>query len=295
MSDWDSTEQLAKLRNRASIPPNVSDAKLLKLLNETQQDKLVPLILSAKKALLEISVDRAIASGTSRYAIHWRAIGASPVDVNRVLSDGSLQWPPLAQVSSAELPSLPQTTGSGPSHYYFEGDFIVLWPTPGSSAVPSTLRQRFLLSPSKLILPAAAGVITTIAGSVVTCAGGIPAAITTSTPVDLVKAKPHFTRLGIDLAGVKSGTTFTLAVAPSADLAVGDYLCLAGESPVPNYPETFHGTLIHNAAEAYMAKAGDSAGLAVEQAQYGGEAPASRVLQTVTPRGAPRRFVNRNW
>ncbi|HEU4526274.1 MAG TPA: hypothetical protein VFR62_14710, partial [Gemmatimonadales bacterium] len=64
---------------------------------------------------------------------------------------------------------------------------------------------------------------------------------------------------------------------------------------VPNYPDTFHGTLIHNAAEAFLAKAGDEKGLQVEREQYGGEAPAHRVLQTVSPRGSPRRFVNRGW
>lgn len=296
MSEWDTTEQLAKLRTRAAIPPNVLDADLLRLMNDVQKDKITPLLVEARKALLEMPVDTALVSGTAKYAVHSRAIGASPVDVNRVLSDGTLQKPPLAQVSSAELHELPQTTGSGPTHYYFEGDYIALWPTPGASAVPSTLRQRILLSPSKLVLPSAVGVITAVAGQVVTCSGGIPTAITSSTRVDLVKATPHFTRLVIDRSGTKAGNDFTFSGdALPSDLAVGDYLCLAGETPVPNYPETFHGTLIHNAAEQFLAKAGDQAGLKVEREQHGGESPASRVLSTVSPRGSPRRFVNRRW
>lgn len=296
MSAWDTTELLALLRKRAAIPPNVADDTLLKLLNDVQRDKMVPLIVSARKALLEYSVDTDIADGVDHYTVHWRAIGASPVDVNRVLSDGNLQTPPLAQVASTELAGLRRTTGAGPTHYYFEADSIVLWPMPGPSALPSTLRQRILLAPSKLVLPSAVGVITAISGLAVTCGGGIPGTITSSTQVDLVKAKPHFTRLAIDRSGSKSGSVFTFTgAALPTDLAVGDYLCLAGETPVPNYPETFHGTLIHNAAEEYMAGAGDQEGLAVEQQQYGGEAPASRVLTTVSPRGGPRKFNNRNW
>ncbi|HEU4525506.1 MAG TPA: hypothetical protein VFR62_10825, partial [Gemmatimonadales bacterium] len=225
MSEWDTTELLSRLRNRATIPPNISDAKLLQLLNEVQKDKIVPLIVSSRKALLETSVDTALASGTSHYPVHGRAIGASPVDVNRVLEDGSLQRPPLAQVSSAELHALPQTSSSAPTHYYFEGDYIALWPTPGATAIPSTLRQRILLVPSKLVLPAAVGVITAIAGQVVTCGGGIPSSITSSTPVDLVKAKPHFTRLVIDRSGTKSSNDFTFSgAALPSELAVGDYL-----------------------------------------------------------------------
>lgn len=294
MSDWDTTALIALVRTRAAMPPNVTDAAVLKLLNDAQKDKIVPLILRAQKSLFERYTDTAIVDGQERYPVHSRAIGASPVDIQKVTADGTPRTPPLARTTSAELPLLPglRTTGN-PTHYYFEGDDILLWPMPSGSSL-DTLRQRFLCAPSKLVLPAAVGVITSISAPDVTCSGGIPATITSSTLVDLVKANPHFTRLAIDQEIAKSSNTATFSSLP-AGLAVGDYLCLARETPVPNYPEEFHGRLVHEAVLAYYAKNGDAEGIAAEMQNYGGENGVDRSLGAVTPRGRPQKFVSRAW
>jgi hypothetical protein len=72
----------------------------------------------------------------------------------------------------------------------------------------------------------------------------LPTTITTSTPVDFVQNDGPYDILEIDQTITNiSGTTLTFAALPD-DLAVGDWICLAGQSPVLIAPRELQPLLV---------------------------------------------------
>jgi len=106
----------------------------------------------------------------------------------------------------------------------------------GSSQSYKFLRLRFVRMPNTLVLEAACGQITTIVGNVVTV-GNVPATFTTSATYDIISNSPQmFVSQGDDLIVTTIlGSDITFATLPST-ARVGDWVCLAMQSPIPQIP-----------------------------------------------------------
>jgi hypothetical protein len=127
------------------------------------------------------------------------------------------------------------STTTGPQGYYIKGNQILLSPLPTSSG--DTLRLAYFRRPSKFVLTTACAQITsidTINFQVVVAS--LPSTMTSGS-VDFVQADSPYDILSMDntISGT-SGTTMTFTSLPD-DLAVGDYVCLAGQSCTPMIPE----------------------------------------------------------
>jgi hypothetical protein len=179
--------------------------------------------------------------------------------------------------------------------FYYRGNQVVL--VPSSSSTATTLRMSYFIRPNELAAISATNGIHAISAintstKAVTVAGNT--AISTSTPCDLVAATPGFESLDIDLTPTAaSGTviTFGNASALPTDLAVGDYVCLAGKSPVPQIPAEFHPILAQRVACAWM-EAFDAPGLEKAVAKLGKMEEAAGVLVSPRSPGNPRKLVN---
>src|SRR5690606_8653031 len=97
--------------------------------------------------------------------------------------------------------------------------------------------------------------------------------------------------LGIDqtITGI-SGTTIEFSSLPD-ELAVGDYVCLAGESPVPQIPVEFHALL----AQEVVVKVLEALGKSTKDAKDDLKTLKENLPNLITPRvqGESRRVVNR--
>lgn len=128
--------------------------------------------------------------------------------------------------------------------FYLQDNLIVLYLSSvngGSNAFPF-LRLRFVRMPSTLVEEAACGQITAISGNAITV-NAVPSTFTTTATYDIVANTPQmFVSKGDDLTVtsiIGNVITFTsLPVVPSTlpGPQIGDWVCLAMQSPIPQIP-----------------------------------------------------------
>jgi hypothetical protein len=98
-------------------------------------------------------------------------------------------------------------------------------------------RFWYIIRTSELIQTSAAGQITAINGAVITVSS-LPSTIVTGVTVDACGDQPPFNILGTEEVTDVSGTDVTLENAVTG-LAVGDWLALEGQTPIPQIPVEF--------------------------------------------------------
>jgi hypothetical protein len=244
-----------KLRKAGKLPPHdqagVASA-LLEKLNDEQRLYLTTLLQSTRENFRQSTYDITTTAGTKRYAIPARAVAAGIVAVALSNSDGSrtpLNFFPNWRVQENANP----TAGD----CYLEGNELVLYQDPGVVTIRVIYNRRL----SELVLEASARAITTINTSTKTVGiAAAPSTFTSRTTFDLVKGTPHFDTYGIDLACTSVGggaTSIVFSATLPTSLAVGDYVCIPGETPVCNAPWELHDVLVHKAAYSWLAERGD--------------------------------------
>lgn len=265
MPSYDTTGYLLpSVKQRGLVPTAQSTfltADILRILNEEQLSSVVPLLLGVREEYFVKDVDTALVAGTSEYAIPTRAMGGQLRDVVVLQADGTTrnlerQYPEAVVGAS--------TDRGAPHSFTLRGNTLVVLPTP--IAPGETLRMSIQQRPGYLVETVATATVTSIntGTGVVTASGGVPSSMSTTSPVDFVRAKPGFECLGQDVTPTgKAATTLTIALAslPSS-LAVGDYVCLAGEAPVAQLPVELHPVLVLRGVSVLLKASGDMEGSA---------------------------------
>lgn len=283
---YTTTYLLASLRRRGMIPSTdeaLATADFLAFADEELQTEVVQVLLAAREEYLvsKIPYDQTIVSGTTTYAIPPRAIGGKLRQVLTVDSNGDEC--PLTRVE-------PEHSGSD-AGYMFEGNTIELT----STQITGTLRQTYFMRPNRLVATTAVGLISAIntGTGVITC--NVPSTFTTSERFDFVKGTPGFECLAIDKTPSAVGgasITFSTSDLPSG-LAVGDYVCLAGESPIPQIPVELHPFLSQRIVVRALEALGDPKAAVAEKTA---DRLRARAVSLIAPRdqGARRVIINRN-
>lgn len=227
---------ITAVRDYANVSPNVEasqSAALLRALNREQRLFLTALLEKCKQQHKQATLTAATNGSTTRFNIPVRAVAAGIKMVEGIGSTG-VRW------MLHELPDDEYARGwPRNGDFYFEGNQIVFYRAPQTGTLQFTYPRRL----SELVLAASAAPITGISGGTITATS--PAGYATSaTNYDFVKATPHFDILAMDKSATRSSNTFTFTAAdvPSG-LAVGDYVCEAGESPVCQAPIELHDIL----------------------------------------------------
>lgn len=297
MAGYTTDYLLASVRRRASIPsatsPGTADSDLLAYADEEVLSYLAPLVLSVHEDHFLFSEDFSLVSGQLTYRLPYRAIAGSLREVAVVSADGkSIRRLPRIDVGDL------QNANDG---FWFNGDAVTLVADPGSTT--NKLRLRYQLRPGTHVASSSVATITAIntATSTVTC-NALPSGFVSSFPValpsglstvyDFVRAKPQFETLSIDNVASVSGSDMTFAALPR-DLAVGDYVCLAGQTAVPQIPPELHSLLAQKVANTVMQAVGDYDGLEIgEKKSERLEADAMKLLAGRSE-ASPQKIVNR--
>lgn len=231
------SELISALKIHGSFPTSddlFSDADFLSLFNHQMKVDIIPMMLKLNEEFFLQYKDFTITGGDT-YRIPTRAIGSKLRDLKQI--DGNGNYIEIIRRYEEDRPQ-------GLSGYYMLRNSVEL----SSDYTNGTLRMKYFARPSTLVLTTSCAQITAINTGTFTCTvSSAPATMTTGTMVDLVQNLNPYDLLAMDqtLASV-SGTTFIFSSLPTG-LAVGDWICIPTESPVPMVPEEMHPVLIQSA------------------------------------------------
>lgn len=251
---YTTADLIASLRRRSLVPEaaaegSLSASDLVALMSEELQTYIVAEMMKLREEFKVVDLDFTTTPGQTSYDIPSRAVGSKIKDIFAQEGSAYLQMariePEIGIVSSAS--GLPRA-------YYLKDNQIVFLSDPGSSVLKISYYRR----PNKLIETADAGLITDIdTGTREVTIDNAPTSFTSSVAYDLIQATPHFNFRGVDLSASITGNVLTFADALPTGLAVGDYVCLAGESPVPQIPVELHPLLAQRTAVKALEALGD--------------------------------------
>lgn len=234
-----------------SVQALFNNSDLVTILDFEMSSKILPLIDNQAEEYFIAIDDIPYIQSIRIYSLPVRATADKLRSVSFVDSNNNeIRIPRLrpedimSNVNSTGLAINPALWG-----FYLQNDKVILYlgSFTGSSNAYKFLRLRFVRMPSTLVQEAACGQITAIAGNVVTISN-LPTTFTTSLTYDIVSNSPQmFVSQGDDL----TITTITPLTAPAANLTftslpqdalgnvipqVGDWVCLAMQSPIPQIP-----------------------------------------------------------
>ncbi len=271
-----STELINYIKSNGAVPSSqrtFQTADFLRLLNTEFLVGLIPSILSVHEEYFVYSQEVNIVASQTTYDIPYRAIGGRLRDLFYKDSvTGKLYK--LSKISLDDIPYYDNasSTGLNVSHYYVQGNQIVLTSSPSSGI----LVFKYFLRPNTLVETSRVGMITTITPSgsnTILTLSSAPSVFTSSLQYDFIQDKPGHRTLKFDVSPVSVNTsanqiTFLTANLPS-DLVVNDHVCIAGESMVPQCPSELHPVLAHRVVQRCMEAQGDQEGLASASAKVG--------------------------
>lgn len=297
---WTTADLLTAVRRDCRIPDGahpIPDADILATADEQLLLVLVPLLHETDQNYLVETRDVTVVAGTKNYRIFERAAAGGIRDV-WLVTNGIEQ-----QLSAVDPEDLWRFSWSSTPRYAIEGDEIVV-PTP-PTPVTATLRVRYYFRPSKLVTVAECASITDANPG--TGTGHVVVSLETpivNRTVDVVQARPQFAPLLVE--GYAEGSPVpaneiilqnsALAAidVAAAGMVIGDFVCRASESCVPQVPDVLHMALRKlTAANVAIATGQMPRAMALQ-----GEA--ERELARVSPMLAKRntgnipRIVNRN-
>lgn len=282
MSEYDTSTLLTDIKERGSLPDEDSrftDALLLSAATLEMREGVAPMLTASRLEHLIYPYAVAVTVGRASYRMPPKAVGGALRDVVFYGTDGNPE--PLTLLSSDEVRTIgnPATLGT-PKGYYLRNYEVVLAPV---SNVTGTLRLPYYARPNRLVLD---GASTVDGARSITCSTAaynsvsrtlfltlldvdppavINGGLSGSQALEIVRASPGFETL---LTSTE-GTTTIAEVAPDTWLytitgltadpgaVAGDYICLPGESPVPQLPVELFGLLAVRAARRALKAVGD--------------------------------------
>lgn len=227
-----------------SVQALFNDDDLLTIMTFEMKSKIIPMIDNQAEEYFISSMDIPYSTSETVFTIPPRALAGKLRSVTFVDSNNNEVRIPrlrlediMSNVNATGLAINPALWG-----FYLRNNKVVLYlgSTNGGSSSFAYLRLRYVRQPNTLVLSTACGEITAISGNDVTV-DAIPSTFTIGGTYDLIQNTPQIFDSLLDnatITGINTGTktiTFTAGTVPST-LAVGDWVCLAGQSPIPQIP-----------------------------------------------------------
>lgn len=249
------SELISQIKLFGSFPSSdslFSNANYLAFLNTEMQKEIVPLLRTINEEHFLTVKEIPIEAGKNKYRIPSRAIGASLRDIQILNSDNSITQ--LNRLYEEDRTSLDKNELG----YFLVGNQIEISPMP--NITQGSLRLLYFRRPSAFVLPSECSQINSIdtLNNQITV-NSIPSTMTSGILVDFLQASSPFDLLAMDseIIGI-SGTTITFSSLPD-DLAINDYIALAGQTCVPMIPDEFITILIQAALCSALSSKKDKA------------------------------------
>lgn len=276
----------------------LDSARIIELMSEEMMSTIEPLVLAAHEEFYVQNYDQSLVAGTYNYSIPPRAAFATWRDIVLVDTLGN-------EIAMTELPpeyvKISYPVGSLPPMFTFgfvmNNDRITLWPPNSTVPTNYTLRMKIKRRPNHLTPYLNCGQITAIntGTKVVNLSVNGDGTWTTSTIFDVIPNAPQFTSRGDDQAITaidNTLNTITMSALPTG-IIVGDWICPAMLSPIPQVPYDMFPLLAQRGVIKCLEALGDNQNLQVAERRY--QDMAADFARTVSPRiqGTRKALVNR--
>lgn len=264
-----SDDLIRSLKRRALIPTDqstFSTEDFLEILNEEMDTGILPYLIEQHEEHLvnfvEVDIDQ---TPPFEYEIPYRAIGNKLRDVSLIDYSGNAY-----ELSRASLEEISDYSAYSATDYngvfYLENNKVVFMSLNGS--VGSKVRMYFYLRPSSLVLTSDTGKILDISISgtdTVLKLDNLPDDFVEGILYDIVGSRSPNKLKKFDISGATlDRTNSAIRIATDklpSDLVVGDYVCIAEESPFPQIPTELHPILSQRGAVYCLESLGDTEGL----------------------------------
>jgi hypothetical protein len=282
---------LPGIKSRAFVPTSQSTfntTDICRIATEEMHSALVPLLLGVREEFFVTTQDTSLVAGQASYSIPTRALGADLRDVQLYFTDGSTQR--LARLEPEQLTGLSPNPGR-PVGYILQGNSVVLYPTPATGTTDK-LRLTYHQRPNALVPTANAAVVASVTSTTVTAVSSLPGTFGASGTFDIINAKPPFDCRGVDLSATIVGQVLTISAGVPSGVVAGDYICLAGESPVPQLPVELHPLLQCRTAATMLQAVGDTEGASQLRKEIEEKRHNALVMIANRVKGATRKMAN---
>lgn len=259
--DYTHVALIASVRRLAALPTATStgsaDSDILVHANEVLQSEVVPFIMDLREDYFLQVKTQDVTAGRSAYRLPVRAVGGKLREAAMVESGGNVRN--LVRLSLDDLEDWPAESGV-PRGFYFRGNSIVLVPAPAGTG--EQLQLTYYIRPSQVVSTGygTVTIVNTGTGVVTWSATGTFTPTSNSQLVDHLAKSSVFECYDIDKTPT-SNTTSTFTTLP-VDLAVGDFVCVAEQSPVPQIPAEFHPLLYVKTALRFAESLGNQGRIA---------------------------------
>lgn len=283
---------LEGVKRRNTLTENdtlLDDDDLLALCDDIIRAYIVPMLVSVRGEYLVSVVEESTVAGQAAYDFPARAVGLTLRDLKLKKSEGDVRS--LAEIP-VELEQKHRSSASGePFGYYFRNDQIIIVNAPSSSSWVFEIWHE--QHPSRLVKLEAAAKVSAINDDTVTVLN-VPSALAIAAEVDFIRGKPGHRIIGMDKAISNiNGTDITFATgAVPASLAPGDYISLAGTTPVLQIPDLLHPVLETIVSKRAMYSGGDFEALNVLSEDEKAEIKNALLVLEPRNRGEPKKIVN---
>lgn len=240
----------------------LNDADILLHLNEEMAVRIVPLLLGVEEEYL-ITARRLPVTTNSRVRIPTRAAYVSADEI--LFADGS---DPKSRVNLARVTKEAVShhyldeRDVTPGQFYIEGNYIVLLPDTDAT-FDGDVEVSFAIQPGELVKSGRYVQVSAVdlPNKTVTVSSAIPTVLSSAELVDIHSkfsgAEVKYFDLDMSAATIVGNDITFVENIDGSDfgtdaVAVGDYICIAGEAVLPSLPSALHPVLARAAACALM-------------------------------------------
>lgn len=299
------TDRLLRgIKRRITQPANQSlmtDEDMLEICDDVIRIEILPHVVGVRQDFLVRRFQEATVADQDTYAIPYRALDQTLRDLKLQLNPDDPNDRRNLRLLTIEEEHTYSSQSSTPGSFYFKGDALVLVPAPSMAGM--LIDYWFEMAISELVLVSTVATVVGISGDDVTV-DTVPSAITVGDAIDFIRAKPGNSVIDFDktIQNIAGTTlTFSAGAVPAAlgptiasVLAVGDYIALAGKTPVLPLPDICAAYLETQAAARIMGALSDFEHEKSLLQKAKGEL--ENMLKLLSPRirGEPTKIVNRN-
>jgi hypothetical protein len=281
------TRFLEQVQRRSFQPVNqcvFSEQEMLDMATEEYSTLIYPRVIKCVEDYGVTYLDQAFVDNQNEYLFPERCF-------NSILREIKFGYNSrLEDPNRIEIEQIRDDSTGRPHAFYFRNNKVVVYPKPlGASGY---LRQYYYIKPGHLVVTSESALITNISGLDVTVSS-LPSTWQVGDLVDFVSKSRDHAYVGIDFTiDAINANVLTFLDLPD-DLIVGDYIALAGQSPLVQGPYLFRSVLAQATAAAVLEYAGRPG---AEEARAKANAMLDIAIDNFTPRVlGEERYLISEW